>query len=446
MKKQRQSINESKTRTNRLRSGAADAMPKRRSQAAKRTEGRRKTDISEEISKEAAESLEAAAHAIKRVGDFQVDDTAHHEHIQTAEDYDAKVAELTSFYEKKIYDLEQMLDISRSFNREIELNKLLEAIKYMCMAQMHVLSVDIFIRDSMDETDMLTLASRTGEHESGINYKIRLNHPLVRELFKEKQAMTAESLRARVSPVVRTPVMDVLKPTLLVPIMDKNTPGGVIFLGERIKFGDEECDGDEGCYTDYERSQIMSIAALAAVAISNASLVEKSSTDMMTRLKLKYYFFNILNYRLSDAMDRKRELSVLMFDIDHFKKFNDTYGHECGDYVLISVASLIKRCLRDSDLASRYGGEEFTVLLDHTGKDEAMQIAERIRATVDRERFTFGGEELHVTISGGVATFDTLFNPCTDAKALVDQADQGLYMSKHNGRNNVTYADPVLLK
>lgn len=408
---------------------------------------RRKADTAAEQTTRAAQtSLKAAAEAVSKVEALSLDIEPSASSSLDAANSEAKIAELTAFYEKKIYDLEQMLDISRSFNREIELNKLLEAIKYMCMAQMHVLSVDIFIRDSMEDASILTLASRGGEHEDGKKYTIPVGHPLIKELFKERLAMTAENLKRRVAPNVRTPVMDALKPTLLVPIIDKNNPVGVILLGERIAFGDDGEGGESAAYSDYEKSQVMSIATLAAVAISNASLVEKSSTDMMTRLKLKYYFFNVLNDRLCEAMDRKHTLSVLMFDIDHFKKFNDTYGHECGDYVLITVASLIKKCLRDSDLASRYGGEEFTVLLDNTGKGEAMLIAERIRATIDKEKFKFGEQELHVTISGGVATFDTLLNPCSEAKALVDQADQGLYMSKHNGRNGVTFADPVLLK
>lgn len=398
---------------------------------------RRKTDKDSAVKAEEVAKSALAAEAVKSVTD-QISRTSAHiaeAHINSQTEYDKKVSELTDFYEKKIYDLEQMLDISRSFSREIELGKLLEAIKYMCMAQMHVLSVDIFIRGSMDESDTLTLNNQEGE------YKIDIAHPLVKELFRERLAMTAESLLSRVPPSVPTPVINALQPTLIVPIVDKNTLGGIIFLGERISFDDSNTK-----YSDYERSQVMSIATLAAVAISNASLVEKSSTDMMTRLKLKYYFFNVLNDRLCEAMDRKLPLSVLMFDIDHFKNFNDTYGHECGDFVLINVARLIKQNLRESDLASRYGGEEFTALLDDTGRDEAMMVAERIRSAVEKEDFKFGKESLHVTISGGVATFDYRLNPCIDAKALVDQADKGLYMSKHNGRNGVTYADPALLK
>ena len=128
-----------------------------------------------------------------------------------------------------------------------------------------------------------------------------------------------------------------------------------------------------------------------------------------------------------------------MFDIDFFKKFNDTYGHECGDFVLISVADIIKKSLRDVDVASRYGGEEFTVLLCDTDKEGAMIVAERIRSAIDEHDFVYNDQHLHVTISVGVSVFDAETNLVNSPNCFVNQADQALYVSKSNGRNRVTY-------
>ena len=214
-----------------------------------------------------------------------------------------------------------------------------------------------------------------------------------------------------------------------------------MFLGERFTFE----PGSDISYTDYEKDLIQNIASLGAIAINNSALIERSSTDMMTQLKLKYYFFNVLTEKLDNAMTQKIPLAILMFDIDFFKHFNDTYGHECGDYVLKQVAHLIKTGLRDDDLASRYGGEEFTVLLNDTKKNDAVQIAERIRSTIENFDFTFNDQHMKVTISCGVSVFDHKTNPVTVAAQIVNQADQGLYMSKHNGRNRVTYAPPSLV-
>lgn len=163
---------------------------------------------------------------------------------------------------------------------------------------------------------------------------------------------------------------------------------------------------------------------------------------MMTHLKLKYFFFNQLTEKLDYCNSQNKKLAVLMFDIDFFKKFNDTYGHDCGDFVLISVANLIKKSLRERDVASRYGGEEFVVMLSETNKDEAFLVAERIRSTIDKYDFRYNGEHLHVTISGGVSVFDIIDNPVSSPKNLVNQADMGLYMSKRNGRNQITFFDP----
>ena len=182
----------------------------------------------------------------------------------------------------------------------------------------------------------------------------------------------------------------------------------------------------------------MSIASLASVAINNASLLEISSTDMMTHLKLKFYFFNALTQAIDTAVVDNTKVAVLMFDIDFFKKFNDTYGHECGDFVLIGVAEQIKGSLREIDIASRYGGEEFTVLLNNTAKEEAMLVAERIRLKIESHDFVYNGQHLKVTISGGVSVFDSKKNPVKLPNEFINQADQALYEAKQNGRNRVT--------
>jgi diguanylate cyclase (GGDEF)-like protein len=166
---------------------------------------------------------------------------------------------------------------------------------------------------------------------------------------------------------------------------------------------------------------------------------------MMTHLKLKYYFFNMLTDRLDEALSSDKSLSVIMFDIDFFKKFNDTYGHACGDYVLQTVARIIKNSIRGADMASRYGGEEFTVMLLNASAQEAVAVAERIRKRVETFDFFYEDQHMKVTISGGVAEFNTESNPITSAKLLVDQADQALYISKRSGRNRITFADPSVI-
>lgn len=344
------------------------------------------------------------------------------------------ILEQTMQYEKRIYDLEQLLDIAKSFCENLDFSNLLESIVYICMAQMHVLGAEIFVRDLIaDEKFILETEKDMSDDQKTV---IPANSPILKTLLKLQKPLSFDELKEQVPDCDSLRTIEALSPTLIVPLIQKNHLNGLLILQERIIIEEDTA------YTEYEQSQIMSIASLASVAINNAALLEKSSTDMMTHLKLKYYFFNILTERIDTAFLNNQNIAVMMFDIDFFKKFNDTYGHECGDFVLIQVADLIKKCLRNSDVASRYGGEEFTVLLSDSGSDTAMLVAERIRSAIDKYDFVYNEQHLHVTISVGVSVFDAEKNLVNSPKDFVNQADRALYMSKENGRNQVTLFNP----
>lgn len=345
-----------------------------------------------------------------------------------------QVLEQTIQYEKKIYDLEQLLDIAKSFCQNLDFSNLLESIVYICMAQMHVLGAEIFVRDLITNENFVLETSKDFLSENKV--MLPVSTPIATVLNKEKRPLTFEELKKSCGDCPHIAILEALNPTLIVPLIQKNHLNGMLVLQERIAIE------DDANYSEYELNQIMSIASLASVAINNAALLEMSSTDMMTHLKLKYYFFNLLTEAIDAAFLNKQHVAVIMFDIDFFKKFNDTYGHECGDFVLKSVADLIRKNLRESDVASRYGGEEFTCLLMEAGKEEAMVVAERIRSTINEHDFVYNDQHLHVTISGGISVFDAETNLVSSPNEFVNQADQGLYMSKNNGRNRVTYFDP----
>lgn len=345
-----------------------------------------------------------------------------------------KSVEQNLLYEKKIYDLEQLLDIAKSFCQNLDFGNLLESIVYISMAQMHVLGAEIFVRDLIGNENFVLETEKDVSGKEKITIPVQT--PITNKLLELKKPVTLKELQDSVGDCTHLSVIEKLNPTLIVPLIQKKHLNGMLILQERIAIDEATT------YTEYEQNQIMSIASLASVAINNASLMEMSSTDMMTHLRLKYYFFNILTEAIDSAFLKNESISVLMLDIDFFKKFNDTYGHECGDFVLISVADLIRKSLRESDVASRYGGEEFTVLLVDAGKDEAMLVAERIRSTIDEHDFVYNDQHLHVTISCGVSVFDVDDNLVSSPQEFVNQADQGLYISKSNGRNRVTYFEP----
>lgn len=349
-------------------------------------------------------------------------------------------AEIVSQYEKKIYDLKSLLEISRSLCSTIEFSQLIESILFTCIGQFKVLGAGIFVSEPLVSDFFELNRNYNGlELNPNVSYKISVSNPLINIITKPDRVFTVEELKNEVPSYADLEAITSLNPSLVVPLVQKNQLDGILVLGEKIAL-----PGEEG-YSSYEKELILTIASLAAVAIYNSTLLERSSTDMMTHLKLKYFFYNVLKNKLDEAVVQNQPLSVIMFDIDFFKRFNDSYGHACGDYVLQTVAKIIRSCIRFCDLASRYGGEEFTVMLDKTGKDDAMIVAERIRQHVEEYDFCYENQHVKVTISVGVTVFDSEKNLVTSPKQLVDQADQALYVSKRSGRNRVTFADEKLI-
>ncbi|MBQ9909405.1 MAG: sensor domain-containing diguanylate cyclase [Treponema sp.] len=343
-------------------------------------------------------------------------------------------------YEKRIFDLNQLLEISRSLCSTLEFSTLIESILYTCMGQFHVLGAGIFVLNALDADSFHLDSNYNGiDPNPNISYIIPTSNPVVSFLETSNKLYTVDELVASLPDSTDLNMITTLKPSLIIPLVQHNHLNGILLLGERITLAD-----DSG-YSDYEKEQLTVIASLASIAINNAALLERSSTDMMTHLKLKYFFYNVLTDKLDNALANEGSLSVIMFDIDFFKRFNDTYGHACGDYVLQTVAKIIKSNIRDKDMASRYGGEEFTVLLNETKTEDAMIVAERIRSKVEQFDFCYEDQHVKVTISLGVSTFDKQLNPVTSPKLLVDQADQALYVSKRSGRNRVTFADPKVI-
>ena len=168
---------------------------------------------------------------------------------------------------------------------------------------------------------------------------------------------------------------------------------------------------------------------------SNELLKELSNTDPLTRLYNRRYLMEILDREFQRSHRKRGNLSLVLLDIDHFKKINDSYGHQEGDVVLAGVAETTRAVLRRYDIAARYGGEEFIRVLPETPADEAYAVAARLREAVQEMTFPRPMENLTVTISLGVATYPSERIDCIDS--LIRQADEALYRAKQTGRNRV---------
>ncbi|HPF47853.1 MAG TPA: diguanylate cyclase, partial [Emcibacteraceae bacterium] len=164
--------------------------------------------------------------------------------------------------------------------------------------------------------------------------------------------------------------------------------------------------------------------------------MEMAVTDAVTNLYNRHFLDTHLENIFSAANEKQTNVSLLMLDIDHFKKINDTYGHASGDEVLEEFSKRISSNIRSIDLAARYGGEEFVVVMPETDAGFALFIAERLRKTISDEPFRISGSDqpITVTVSIGVSIVS---ESCNTKEKLFAEADKGLYKAKETGRNKV---------
>ncbi len=193
-------------------------------------------------------------------------------------------------------------------------------------------------------------------------------------------------------------------------------------------------------FVDQDEQFLAVLARSAAMALENSILHRKTEEltiiDDLTGVYNYRYFAAKIDEEKRRAARYDQPLALIMIDIDWFKRFNDNYGHEVGNQVLIGLSAVIKRCVRDVDILCRYGGEEFIIILPQTVEREAMQIAERIRSEVESAEFGGGGgiPPLKVTVSVGMTSFPE--NRRTEDE-IINAVDQALYRAKGSGKNTV---------
>lgn len=174
---------------------------------------------------------------------------------------------------------------------------------------------------------------------------------------------------------------------------------------------------------------------------SNELLLELSNTDHLTGLFNRRFLMECLDKEVQRARRKDGQVALLLLDIDHFKRVNDTHGHLQGDVVLQKVALHIQKELRSYDIAARYGGEEFVAVLPDTSLKEAFNVADRIRLSIQGMHFAGSLSNERVTVSLGVALFPA--SGIDDTDGLLRAADEALYQAKERGRNRVVVSDPT---
>ena len=195
-------------------------------------------------------------------------------------------------------------------------------------------------------------------------------------------------------------------------------------------------------FSSHQTRAISILCNQAAISLENSAIIRKMEelaiTDGLTGLYNHRYFQEALQQEMERAERQKQNLTLLIMDIDHFKGFNDSFGHPAGDFILKSLATLLKKTARKIDVLARYGGEEFAALLPGIDKKNARKTAERWRKNVQRSSFKSGGQSFAITLSIGFATFP---EDGTAKVELIQKADRALYDAKENGRNQVRHHD-----
>lgn len=350
-------------------------------------------------------------------------------------------------YERKIHSQKQLIELSKALNSNLELRSLIDAILNVSIAQSRCLQAGIFLVPEIDHHALVLAENAVGfEVENPSDFVIPYKSDLVKLLSEYPTLLTLGEIRniaaaTEQSSLAQVSFRDAVKQLsrlndelLLVPLKAKGRINGILVMGPKS-------DGES--YLAEEKAFLSDLASLAAIAVENARLYELATVDMMTKLKIHHFFQTRLREELEQARENKTPVSLLLTDIDHFKKFNDTYGHQVGDIVLKEVARILIGMAKGSDVAARYGGEEFALILPGKDTEAARAVAEKYREKIEKmtvKNPTDKGDRLlRVTVSVGVASFDAARD--LENKHLIERADQALYAAKHAGRNRVEVAE-----
>jgi diguanylate cyclase (GGDEF)-like protein len=220
------------------------------------------------------------------------------------------------------------------------------------------------------------------------------------------------------------------------------------FLGVPLKLRDQKVIGvinahkpDPNQFSENDLNLFKAVAEQVSISLENALAYQKTqemtNRDELTNLYNRRYFFERFEKEVERAKRYERILSVMMIDIDHFKNYNDTFGHLKGDDLLVQLSRLLERNMRKADVIARYGGEEFLVMLPETDKDAAKVAAEKIRKAAENHDFHLGQADIgpgKITLTVGISS---LPKDALDALDLLDLADKALYFGKAQGRNRV---------
>lgn len=341
-----------------------------------------------------------------------------------------KLFEINEKLEEKTSELTALFQIGQQVVSSLNLEETLDMIAGTVTEMVGAKQCLIFLLD--EEKDELVGKVGRGFSKKEIDsMKIRVGESITGAVAKEgKPLLLSGAVKEQQPTTIRYGGFEA-KSLILAPLVARKKVIGVISVMSRAK----------GKFDKGDLEIINLFANQAAIAVENARLFALTEhlaiTDGITDLYNHRYFQQRLDEEVKRSRRYRSPLALVMFDIDYFKKYNDTYGHPQGDLVLEQMAHITKSTVRETDIVARYGGEEFIIILPATKKEQAIASAERLRQAVASYPFAghADGSSVKLTISLGVSSFPG------DAKSttgLISKADQALYVSKQKGRNRVS--------
>ncbi|MBT0665329.1 sensor domain-containing diguanylate cyclase [Geobacter pelophilus] len=333
--------------------------------------------------------------------------------------------------EAHIQDLTDLIGVARTVVSTLELDQVLDRILDSALSFMGMPSGMLAVYEETSGEMVL-------HAHSGLSHKfvcldrwplLGRGDALTRMAMQDYAIRYSPDMSQEAEPAVEL-AAEGITAMVCVPLAVHNRPVGILYL----------YDFESRLLEDRQLNHLDLLASFAAMAIDNASLHSRTKmmalTDALTGLYNNRYFMQVFPHEMIRARRYSKPLSIIMIDVDNFKKLNDTYGHPKGDQVLASLGKILSSSLRASDLSFRYGGEEFAVILPETRLEGAFLVAESLREKVFKELSPLLGHESDrpVTISLGVAGYPS---DASTTDSLLSHADACLYKAKNQGKNRV---------
>lgn len=331
---------------------------------------------------------------------------------------------------RKVYDLHNLVEASNEIYSILNFRQLINSALLTVIGQVGVQSAFMLMYDQKKRS--YSQIYQKGFRAKAIQkIKFKVDSPLVKYFTKNNAPVYLKQLNRQKEFVSYVQKLKELGIFIVAPIMYAERVQGIIATGEKLY-------ATEFTQTDFELFHVL--VNIISISIENSLHYEAvknlSLTDEMTNLHNYRSFISRLKEEINRAKRNKSEISLVILDIDHFKNYNDTLGHQAGDEALREVGKVLRKTVRDEDIVSRYGGEEFCIIFPGIAKEGIESLCERIRIKIEKHKFY--KEKVQptgkLTISLGGATFP---KDAADMHTLIQKADEALYRAKHLGRNQM---------